>query len=450
LKQTNRKDWKAGVSCVKITPRHPIWLAGYDSRRHPSKGTLTDLWAKVLALEDTDGKQAILVTMDLLGIPKQFSERIRNQLETKFHLSRSQIILNASHTHSGPVLTDALVDVYPIQPDSHQQDIINQYTNELKEKIVVLVEKAFHSMKSARLYAGNGVTRFQVNRITNREEELTPQMNLHGPNDYAVPVIKVADKEGKLIAIAFGYACHNTVLDGYKWCGDYTGFAQMALEKAYPETTALFFQGAGGDQNPLPRRSVSLAKQYGKELAAAVVAVIDGDMRKLQPQLTTAYSEVKLLFSSLPTKEILSKKAKNASGFQKRWAGRMFKKLERGESFNSSYPYPLEIWKLGSQFIIALGGEPTVGYAIKLKQILGQDIFVLGYSNDVMGYIPTEKILQEGGYEGASSQMAYGLPAPWAPGIEATIIHEVTRLAKKAGISQPAPKFIETEPQKNE
>ena len=68
----------------------------------------------------------------------------------------------------------------------------------------------------------------------------------------------------------FGYACHPTVLDGYEWSGDYPGFAQIELEKSYPGTVAMFFQGTGADMNPLPRRTVPLAQQYGEELAAAV------------------------------------------------------------------------------------------------------------------------------------------------------------------------------------
>lgn len=435
--------WKAGVARVKITPKHSMWLAGYGSRSHPSTGTLVDLWAKALALEDANGEQAVLVTMDLLGIPKQLSDHIRNQLERKFGLSKAQIILNSSHTHTGPVLTGALVDIYPIKPHSHQQQLIDQYTQWLGKKIVVLVGEALHSMKPVQVYAGNGVARFQVNRRNNNESILSEQTDLNGPNDYAVPVLKVVDNEGEIMAITFGYACHNTVLSGYKWSGDYAGFAQIYLEKAYPGATTLFFQGAGGDQNPLPRRSVALAKQYGKTLAAAVETVIEGkNMEKLSPHLSTAYSEVELPLASSPTKEEFETFIKEASGYQKRWATRMLNKLEQEGPLRTFYPYPVEVWKLGDQTIIALGGEVTVGYAIRLKQIFGQDIFVLGYSNDVMAYIPTGKILREGGYEGRTGQMVYGLPATWAPGIEARILYQVIQTADKAGVKIPETKIV--------
>src|SRR5690606_18002319 len=168
-----------------------------------------------------------------------------------YSLSKSQIIINTSHTHSGPVLQDALLDLYPL--DEQQLAKIKQYTDKLEDQVVTMVGKALASMKPASLFSENGITRFQVNRRNNIEAKLTRQTDLHGPNDYSVPVIKIIDEQGELMAVAFGYACHNTVLSDYKWSGDYAGYAQLQLEKAYPGATALFFQGCGGNQNPLPR-----------------------------------------------------------------------------------------------------------------------------------------------------------------------------------------------------
>ena len=435
----NYKGWKAGVARVVITPDQPLWMAGYANRDHPSEGKLVDLWAKALALQDSAGKQVVLVTADLVGIPKKLSDHIRDELKRRFNLSRSQIAINTSHTHTGPVLANALVDIYPV--DSIQQHAIDQYTGQLGEKIVALVDKALHSMEPVQLYAGNGVTRFQVNRKNNVESTLSLQSDLNGPNDYAVPVIKVENNKGELIAVAFGYACHNTVLAGYKWSGDYAGFAQLELEKAHPGATALFLQGCGADQNPLPRRTVQLARQYGRDLAAAVDRVLDEDMQLLSPHLTTAYAEVELSLNTPPSKEELIKMAAGFSDYRKRWANHLLSDMDRGETLRTSYPYPVEVWKLGDQPMIILGGEVVVGYAIELKHIFGQNVFVLGYSNDVMSYIPTAKILQEGGYEGATSQMVYGLPGTWRSDIETTILQQVLEVAKQAGIPIPSTKI---------
>jgi neutral ceramidase len=414
---TAAEGWKAGVARAIITPGEPIWMAGYASRDHPSEGTLADLWVKVLAIEDAKGKKVVLVTTDLLGIPKKMSDRIRNQIAVKYGLTRSQIILSSSHTHTGPVLMDALFDVYPL--DSKQVDIIRQYSNVLEKKIVALTGDAIRSMVPAQLFSQNGVTRFQVNRRNNIEATLSSQTNLNGPNDYSVPVLKVTDASGNLMAVAFGYACHATVLSFYQFSGDYPGFAQIEIEKLHPGATAMFFQGAGADQNPLPRRTVPLAQQYGRELAAAVDRVLNEDMRKLEPSISAAYSEVDLTFSTPPDKEALMLIEKEAPGYRQRWAASQLKILRNTGSLLTSYPYPVQVWKLGDQSVMIMGGEVVVQYGIELKKRFGPDIFVIAYANDDMAYIPSETILNEGGYEGESSQIVYGMPARWNSDIEA-------------------------------
>ena len=437
LGQGNYTGWKAGVTKANITPQQNIWMGGHAFRDHPAEGKITDLWAKALALEDANGQRAVIVTMDLVGISKELSDRIRHQLQAKLHLSNSQIILNTSHTHSGPVVGSLSSDIYNLNETERKK--VDEYANHLETKIINLVVEAFGQMKSVRVYSGNGITRFQVNRHANVESALKGTTELNGPNDYAVPVIKVVDENNKIIALLFGYACHNTTLGLYKWSGDYAGFAQIELEKEFPGTIALFFQGAGGDQNPLPRGTVSKAIQYGKELASAVEAVIAEEMKPLESRLAVTYSEIDLPFASRPpTKEELVRIINDSSAsaypsYLKRKAKTFLNTLEKGETLMSSYPwYPIQVWNIGGQAIFTFGGELTVGYTVDLKRIFGQDIFVLGYSNNIMSYIPTAKMLTEGGYEVRSSPV---FTTPYASTIENIIISEAIKEAAKVGVS---------------
>lgn len=425
--------WKAGVSKDIITPEKPMWMAGYAGRNHEATETYHDLYAKVLVLEDQQKKQVVLVTADILGFPKKMSDRIRTQLQKQFGLEKSQIILNGSHTHSGPVLEEALYDIYPINQE--QRNTIAEYSRWLEEKVVDLVADAIAGKTAAKLSSANGVTRFQVNRRQNREAEITKVKDLAGPNDYAVPVIKVENDKGDLVSVVFGYACHPTVLDHYSWSGDYPGFAQIELEKLFPGTVAMFFQGASGDQNPLPRRTLPLAVQYGKSLAAAVERVLAEKMLPLPAQLQTAYREIDLALAPAPSTQELLKMANEQTGYMQRWANRMLKESTQGKAFLKSYPYPLQIWQLGNQSLFNMGGEVTIAYTIALKEKYGEEIFVMAYSNDVMGYIPSEKILEEGGYEGYSSQMVYGLPSTWEKGIEAHILSTLDEMAGTISIA---------------
>jgi hypothetical protein len=429
--------WRAGTATAVITPEQSIWLAGYGARNRPSEGTETELYSKALAIEDAKGKKAVLITNDLVKVPKNISDRIRNRIGAKYGLTRSQIILNCSHTHSGPVLYNAYSNAYSTIGEE-QKSRIRSYSEKYENQIVELVGEAIASLQPVTIYSQNGVVRFQVNRRNNVEKDLTPFTELNGPNDYAVPVIKVVGGSGNIIAVAFGYACHATVTDQYKWSGDYPGFAQAEIEKLHPGATALFFQGAGADQNPLPRRSIALAKQYGRQLAAAVERVLSEEMKPLEPQLSAAYTEIELPYTGLPSKEELSSIASESSGYpawHKTWASSMLEKLSKGEKIESAYRYyPIQIWKLGEQPIMTLGGELVVEYAIKLKEIFGPDIFVMGYTNDIMSYIPSPTILKEGGYEGIRSHLSSGLPGTYKAEIEANILNGMIRLAKQTGV----------------
>jgi hypothetical protein len=432
--QTNIKGWKAGVVKVKITPEEPIWMAGYGSRVHPSEGTLVDLWAKALAIQDAKGKKVVLVTTDILGFPQKMSNRIRDRIGAKYGLTRAQIILSSSHTHSGPVLQDALADIYPLE--AKHKEVIKKYSADLENKVVNLVGEAIRSMVPAQIFSQNGVTRFQVNRRNNAEANISKITDLAGPNDYAVPVLKITNEAGDIMAVTFGYACHATCLSLYQFSGDYPGFAQIEVEKLHPGAIAMFFQGAGADQNPLPRRTIPLAQQYGRELAAAVDRVLSDEMKKLEPSISTAYSEIPLKFSKPPTKDELIKMEKELKDSQKRWAQNQLETLKKNGSLLTSYPYPVQIWKLGEQPLMTLGGELVIQYAIDLKKLFGQDVFVMGYANDEMAYIPSEVVLQEGGYEGDTSQKVYGMPSKWETGIEKQILDEFEKMALKVNLQK--------------
>ena len=422
------EGWKAGIATTAITPDVNIWMAGYAARNQHANDKLHDLWAKALALEDSLGNRSVLVTLDLLGLPKPAYDRICKRLSMELNLTKAQIILSASHTHSGPVLADALDDIYPADIDRDKS--ITRYTAQLESKIITLVSNAFLKMSHANIYAENGVTRFQVNRRNNREGALLQQTELKGPNDYAVPVIKVTDMEGNIRAIVFGYACHATTLDGLAWSGDYPGFAQIELEKMYPGAVAMFFQGAGADQNPMPRRTVPLARQHGLTLAAAVERVLQEKMKLLLPVLLAAYKEVELPLTAPPSKEKLMEIAEQDPVFYyKRWAARILDGIEKGQGPLTSHPYPLQVWNIGGQPLMSLGGELVIEYAIELKRAFGQEIFVMGYSNYIPAYIPSVTILREGGYEGDTSQRVYGMPGKWSEEIEPLIYQGIKELA---------------------
>ncbi len=421
--------WRAGVARSVITPEEPLWLAGYAARQRPAEGKMHDLWLKALALEAADGRRAVLITADVLGFPRASAERICAELREKHGLGRDQIMLAASHTHSGPVLENALYDIYPL--DDAQREAIARYTGRLEAIAVETAGRAVQALQPAALAVFEGTADFAVNRRNNPEADV-PALRasgapLPGPVNHRVPGLIVRDSRGEPIALVFGYACHATVLDGYEWSGDYPGFAQLELEAAIPGMTAMFFAGCGADQNPIPRRSRELCEKYGKQLAAAVMEAMARPTRTPEPTLKTAFSILDLQYEQ-PDETTLRQTAAG-TGYTAQWARRLLTEKENGVAWPDSYPYPIQVWRLGAdQYWVALGGEVVVDYVNRLQERISPGVWVAGYANDVMAYIPSRRVWEEGGYE-AGAFAVYGLPAVrWQPDIEDRILAEVRRL----------------------
>ena len=362
------KGWKAGTAKQKITPQAPLWMAGYGSRNRPATGFLNDLWAKSLVLEDERGTRVAIITLDLVGIGRDLTDPIRAELQSKYSLPQANVAFCCSHTHSGPVVGHCLRTLHYDQVDDEQKKLIDRYALQLKQTIVELVGRAIDALGPGTLSRGQGTATFAVNRRNNKEPDaprLRAAGQLVGPYDHDVPVLKVADASGKLTAVLFGYACHATVLDGYDWSSDYPGFAQSELEQQHPGCTALFFAGCGADQNPLPRRQVELARQYGHDLAAAVNAVLTGNLQPLAGDLETGWAEVPLELAHVPTRDEIEKDTQSTDRFVAARAKLYLQRLNAGESLAGTYPYPIQVWRLGSSLIlVALGGEVVVDLSL--------------------------------------------------------------------------------------
>jgi hypothetical protein len=426
--------WKAGVAAVVITPDKAVWLAGYGSKRPPD-GKLHDLWMKALAIEDSEQRRAVLITSDFQGVPKGMSDRVFDQLQKRFGLERHQVMFTFSHNHCGPRLGDDLVDYYPVEAE--QVELVNEYTDLMVTKCVTLVGESLAKLAPATLEIGAGQTTFAVNRRNNREADV-PQllangMPLVGPVDHSVPVMAVTRMDGRLQAIVFGYACHPTTLSFFTWCGDYPGFAQLELEQSHPGATAMFVNTCGGDQNPLPRRTVELCQRYGHMLAVAVEEVLKQRLKPVSSGLRTAFELTELPYLNVVSREDLTGLLHDTNVIRARWAARLLKKLDTGDTFESAYPYPVHAWRLGQEMlVIGMGAETVVDYALRFKREFGPGTWVCGYADDMIAYIPSRRVWEEGGYEGGSNLYEYGRPAfRWGGDIEDRIAASVHKLVKQ-------------------
>jgi hypothetical protein len=269
--------------------------------------------------------------------------------------------------------------------------------------------------------------------LTPRGYRIDP--NPDGPVDHDVPVLRVEGADGKLRAVLFGYACHNTTLgqDFYQICGDYAGYTQQDLEADHPGAVALFLTGCGGDQNPYPRGKLEMAKQHGRALANAVEAALLPPAKPVHGPLRLALDEVTLDFAPPPGRDELLKLKESRDAVDRRKAALLLEELEKTGTIRSTYDYPIQVVQFGDDLtLVALAGEVVVDYALRLKRELpGPALWVAAYTNDVFGYVPTLRVLHEGGYEGRDAMRYTRFPGPFAPTVEERIVGKVHELVRR-------------------
>ena len=430
--------WKAGVAKAVITPTDPIWMSGYSARKKPSEGVRRELYAKALALQDQSGHTSVLVTLDLVGIKREQADIIAERCRTQFGLPRERLVLNTSHTHSGPVTgrPPAYADV-----NAEQTEVIQRYTAGLLDKVTGVIGAAIKDLSPATLAFEQGLAGIAVNRRRARLRSLP------GPVDHDVPVLTVRGPSGELRAVAAGYACHATSLGDYQINADWPGFAQEEIERVHPGATAMFVQGCGADANPLPRYqgndpalvhyAVELAERNGRVLAAAVDLVLHGKMKPLAGPINAAFERVDIPIHEPATREFLQAQLNDKIPENRRYARRLLDRLDREGKLPDRYPYPVQVWQFGRDLkFIALGGEVVVDYSLRLKSEHGWDnTWVAGYSNDVFAYIPSLRVLREGGYEGGDANR--DMPGRFGAAIEEIIIEKVSDLVKRTNPPGP-------------
>jgi hypothetical protein len=423
--------FNAGVARKVITPETPVWLSGYASRNKPSTEILHDLWAKALVIEENKDIRIIIVTIDIIGLSHELSEGIAQRIITKYGISRSQLLMNTSHTHSGPVIWPSLSMMFDLGTEDVQALV--RYSRKLADDIISVIDMAILDLKPANLSIAHCSAGFAINRRQTTEKGVVIGLNNDGPVDHDVPVLKVETAEGKLRAVLFGYACHNTTLDIYQVNGDYAGFAQIELEKANPGVIAMYLAGCGADQNPNPRRSVEFARQHGKALADAVQVALSGNFTPVRPPVRTYFTTVKLEFSPFSPDQF-KEEILGDDRYKIQRASFILEALDKGYDLRT-LSYPVQAVRFNKDFtILALSGEVVVDYSLNTKsRYKAENLFVAGYSTEVQCYIPSGRVLKEGGYEPETSMIYYGLPGPFADNVEAKVFSAIDLVMKKTG-----------------
>ncbi len=424
-----------GIAVREITPELPIRLAGYAGRQRAAAKLDHPLLVQALALKNPSGERFVLVGLDNLEVSRAFMQPILQELTDKLQLGRGAAAVVSSHTHSAPVLDQTLTDM--VQPQPEERERIRSYSALLRTKLVEVVGAALEDCQPAVLEHGLGRASFAMNRRVYRGDDVVFGDNPDGPADWDVPVLRIKGTNGAVRAILFGYACHGTSVRGgedwYVVSGEYMAYARQHIEAHQPGAAAMYLTGMGADCDPAPRGRLLDAKRHGLELAGAVIGVLDQPMRPVRGAFKLAYDEVELPLVTPPSREQLDKDAQGADVYVKMRAEAYLKRLAAGQPLPESVTLPLAVLRLGEDLtFVLMGGEVVVDYSRRIKRMLAEDHpWPIGYAYEVPCYIPSARIIKEGGYEADSSLIYYGFYGPFRTSIEAQLLTRLETLVSR-------------------
>ncbi len=277
-------------------------------------------------------------------------------------------------------------------PEEHKGHIVD-YGKKLTDCLVKVVMDALAARHPAKLEWGQGTARFAANRRVLEDGKWAGFGAVpDGPVDHSLPVLKVTDTRGKLVAVVVDYACHATTLRGNftKIHGDWPACAAERIEADHPGAVAMITIGCGADSDPCPHGTVERAEKHGREVAAEVKRLLQGPLTPIDPTLRAR-------------REVLDLATKK---------------------------YTIATWTFGDDLaMVFLTGEVVVDYALRLKRELdGKRLWLTAYAHDVPCYIASKRILKEGGYEARNSlsaRISPGRPEDVKPAVEDRIVEKV-------------------------
>ena len=422
LAQGDSGTWQVGYAEADITPAPgEAMLAGFGRPRQV-QGTLSPLRAQVIALQDQTGRRAMLFTADVLGFSRISVEVLRRKLEKTHAVEPSAICLAASHTHWGPAIN------YRTNFTIGGPNV--WYLARLEETLLNMADAAIKDLAPAGVDYGSCDARIGMcRRLPNERGQFVWGANPEGSYDEHTPVLRITRGRSPKQLLLVGHACHPTSTGTVdKWSPDYPGAMRNKLESTLDDCRALFVMGCGGDAKVVVRdeatgkddfaASPEKSEAAGIKLAEQVLAFL----KKSQFASLAARLETRLVTGALSLQTPSSREQIEAMALDgnpksgNTWWARQ----------SLAYPderrqqrYDVQAWTLGDLTLVALEGEVCADWGPMTRALAKtKHAMTIGYANEVPGYIPTARIIREGGYEGDTSHMAYFLPAPFDPKME--------------------------------
>jgi hypothetical protein len=437
---------KAGFAAVKITPPPGTALSGFGERDFSpagARGVHDDLYARALHLRQGN-MEAMIIGFDLLFFSREESDRFKAAIGNRTGLAPDQILLNTSHTHTGPKVGNW----YYTAPDP-------LYLQKLEGDIVTAALEAKQSAREVTLWAGETRTGIPLSRRRTQADGTTAfAPNPAGAVYDFLPFALFKGRDGNPVCLLFSVACHPSTIKGDELAdlisADFPGAAAAEVDKFLGRPAALFLQGAGGDaKSSLIGRGLDQWRggnwedvaAMGRMIASEIQAASSAGLREVRPVLKTALIEIRLPIAPLPKREELASILENPESksesapvhlrVRRMWAEEQIALLDRGFGLRTEVPVLIQGIQLGPGLrMVGIEGELVAELGTLVRDFYGSGItFPLGYSNGAQMYLPTSRMLKEGGYE-VESYWEYRQPAPLAPGLESLFLDGLEKLRR--------------------
>ena len=439
-----------GFAKVDLTPATSLRLSGYASRKVPYEGVDEKVYARAIVIQHGSDDPHVIVSVETIGFPAKVTQAIIDRVK-ELGFTRDRVAVCTTHCHSAPHIADGLPNLFQPPLTESQNAATEAYTKSVIEKVASAIKVASSSMQPGKLAAANGTVKFARNRRVLADGIWsTFGENPDGPVDHSLPVLRITNVDGtKTLGLIYNYACHCTTFGGdyNRLNGDWAGYSQKYIEDSNPGAIALCTIGCGADANPNHDRdkALSLAKSQGKEISDVVDSLIASDKWQPIEAAPTATFGFAGLAHDRPTKQQLIEAIEDANPHTRRHAQVMLETWQRTGRLPETYPMPIQVWRFGDEFaMVFLGGEVVVDYALRIRKELAASsglspgqIWVSAYCNDVFGYVASERMRAEGGYEVDFSMIYYLLPGRWAQGTESVIMKRVAELFNQKKIAKP-------------
>lgn len=431
---------KYGVSTRCITPKWPVYMAGYAIRKTRCEGIHDDLYAKTVLLNDGE-KSVLLISCDVISLRRNWTDMIKEEIQKKHGFERDAILIQTTHTHSSVEIAN-VSDEADLSPEQ-------RYANFLKEKIMESVEEAIQYQNEGAVEYGSASTHVGINRRRKTADGIILGYNPGGPIDRKLSVMQIKDEQGQPRVILFNVACHATVLRGSNMLisADHPGVACREIEERNPGCTAIFMQGACGDIDPRVcdyggERFKSDTDFDDVEIAGRTLAhdvnYISRHMETMpELKIKSALEDISLPYDikDKPYLEKLAMKYDDNNPWHTGWSGKVKKIIEKleEETYETGHPFYVQSIELAPGFrIVSLEGEMFCEIGLKIKeQFPGDFTMIAGYANGCIGYVPTGAAIAEGGYEVADVFVYGGRPGPFSSEAEVVIAETAKKLASK-------------------